>query len=244
MKRSLSVALVFLMMTALCCSAFAAEDTFVPSISYKEFPEIVEDEDGYIGEIINSNGDVLEYVLMECLILTPVSQAATSTQIPEDAKTLLLQIYEQLSNGTMKLPTEKLAENLEPDEVVIRELFDLSWKCEDHKEMVAATGNMLVMTFNINVAQADVVYAMTYKNGEWNPIVSVVNNGDGTVTCTFENLCPVAFVVGEDVDGPEPVEPGGSNVGVWVAAGGASAAGIGWLIFWLLRKRKKDKDEE
>ena len=39
------------------------------------------------------------------------------------------------------------------------------------------------------------IFVSTYDETtkEWSPIVKTVNNGDGTVTCTFEHLCAVAF---------------------------------------------------
>jgi hypothetical protein len=43
---------------------------------------------------------------------------------------------------------------------------------------------------------------MTYKNDQWDPIVSCVNNGDGTVTATFEKLCPVEFSINTDTTPP------------------------------------------
>ena len=36
---------------------------------------------------------------------------------------------------------------------------------------------------------------MTYDEAakDWSPIVKTGNNGDGTVTCTFEHLCAIEF---------------------------------------------------
>jgi len=36
---------------------------------------------------------------------------------------------------------------------------------------------------------------MSYVNGEWIPAEEIINNGDGTVTITFKQLCPVAIAV-------------------------------------------------
>ena len=44
---------------------------------------------------------------------------------------------------------------------------------------------------------------MTYVNGKWVPAVSTVNNGDGTVTVVFEDICPIAFSVRTDAAGSE-----------------------------------------
>ena len=41
------------------------------------------------------------------------------------------------------------------------------------------------------------VAVFSYVDGEWIEAVSVTNNGDGTVTVVFEDICPVAFAVKE-----------------------------------------------
>lgn len=226
MKRLICISLILLLSVVLVCPVLAAEDTFVPSISYKDSPEIVVEDDGVIGVLREEEGTFIDYIYEPCLLITPVSEANTSTLIPDAARQMLLFVYEGLNNGTMQIPTEKLDEKLEPDEVVIRDLFDATWLCEDHPEMVAPKGVVFDITFRVNVDADETVYVMTYKNDEWNPIVNVVNNGDGTITCTFEDLCPVAFIVGEDADASETgVLPDASLV-MWFIMLVVSAAGL------------------
>lgn len=205
MKRVLSVLLVLVMAFGLMGTVFAAESEFVPSISVKPAPEIVEVEDGYIGEIIDSEGNVIALVPSH-LVISAVSEAETSEYISEEDKALLLDVYTKLTSGEMVLPAEKLSDTLTPDELTVRDLFDLSWVCDEasptHEEMIAPEGVKLRITFNLNLAADVELFCMTYKGEEWNPIVSVANNGDGTVTCVFEHLCPVAFIYAEDKDLP------------------------------------------
>ena len=63
------------------------------------------------------------------------------------------------------------------------------------------------------------VVVLVYRDGEWKPIKSVVNNGDGTLTCEFDYFCPVAFCVREGgTDGPAQTgDTMGSMFYVWVA---------------------------
>ena len=199
MKRVICFSLALLLSVALACPVLAAEDTFVPSITYKGAPEVVV-EDGVVGVVRDANGQVVSQVNEDCLVITSVADAATSEMIPDAAEQMLLYVYNELNSGNMQLPAEKLDASLEPDELTIRDLFDVTWLCEDHPEMIEAEGVVFEITFRLNVPADENVYVMTYKNDEWNPITKVVNNGDGTVTCTFENLCPVAFAVGENVD--------------------------------------------
>lgn len=207
MKRLISLAIAAMLVFSVSCVAFAAEETFVPSITDKGAPEIVTDDEGNIAIVLDSDGNVISKVPAPCLLITPVSEAETSELIPEAAKDLLLHVYNSLNNGSMLLPTEKLDEKLEPNEVVIRDLFDMTWICQEasptHEEMIEPEGVVLQMTFKVKGLGEDPIYVMTYKNDEWNPITEVINNGDGTITCTFEHLCPVAFIVGEDIDSPD-----------------------------------------
>ena len=196
MRRIVTLLLVLVLCISLACPVFA--DEFVPSISDKNAPEIVpgKDPDGKptIGRILK-DGEVIDYIYEGCLVVTPVSQAKTSTLIPDAAEELLLDVYAKLNSGAMQLPYEKISSKLDPKKMVIRDLFDASWLCKEHPEMVAPAGVTVEITFDLGVGKNTDVYVMTYKNNAWNSIVSVENNGDGTVTCVFEDFCPIAFAL-------------------------------------------------
>ena len=89
---------------------------------------------------------------------------------------------------------------------------------------------------------------MTYNDGQWEPIRETRNNGDGTVTCLFEHLCPVAFFVEEravqtsaEVSAPlqneEPPQPDNSGVAVWAGIGAAVAAVLAAVVAAGRKKR-------
>ena len=63
MKKILSLVVVLLLCASLVLPVFAAEDNFVPSITYKPNPEIIslvgEDGESYIGVIRNGDGEIL-----------------------------------------------------------------------------------------------------------------------------------------------------------------------------------------
>lgn len=202
MKNLMSIIVVLMFVMAMTCPAFATEDTFVPSISEKEGPKIVADEDGNVGVIEDEDGNVIDLVPGPCLVITPIAKVDESTMIPEDARELLKDVYEQLITGEMEIPAEKLDPDIEGDEIVIRDLVDLSWLCEEHPEMLEPEGVTLRITLDVAIDPEDLLYVMVYIDGEWQPIVEVINNGDGTVTCVFEELCPVAFIIAEDRDVP------------------------------------------
>lgn len=236
MKKFICFITAVMLCVSLASFAFAAEVEFVPSISYKGAPDIVEitDDEGNpaIGTIVDENGEVTDYLEEHCLLITPISEANTSTKIPADAKELLLSVYDQLEKGTMKLPYGK---NVDSDKMIVRDLYDVSWLCTDHPEIVALPGVTVTLTFNIGVDASTEVVVMTYKNNAWGEIVSVKNNGDGTITCVFEDFCPVAISV--PVPGGESSDTGDkSDITLWVALLSVSAVAVVAMI--ALRRRE------
>ena len=234
MKRILSLITVFaLCMSLLVCVASAAD--FVPSIGDKDHPEIIPNPDGSIAEIIDGNGAVQDVVGNDCLIITPVSEAGTSTDIPEDAKEELLDVYEQLSNGGMNLPYD---ESVNPEDMVIRDLFDLTFLCEEHPEMLDEGGKLRV-NFDLGVQAGDTVICMVYVDGQWLP-VELVNNGDGSVTCLFTDVCPVVFAVKQSETPPDTGDYLGNSAALWIGLMVISAAAI--VAFALVYGKKIRKE--
>ena len=153
------------------------ENEFVSSITYKGSPELIEAKD--------ADGNDL----LDCLVVVPVAEAE---KLPEDKREVLEKVYEELVNGTMVLPYEKV-EGIDADKMVIRELLEVYFVCdEEHKPEY-------VLTFDLGVEADDILVAMAYVEGEedfeWVPAIEVINNGDGTVTFKFEKLCPIAISI-------------------------------------------------
>ena len=219
MKKILSAVLALVMVCSLACVAFAAGDTFVPSISYKGAPTIVK------AQLVE--GEKAEDVTGECLVITPVAKAEEAkAQLPNEMA-LLQDVYAKLNDGTMKLPTEKLEEGLRPEEVVIRDLVDITLICKEDPSHTArlAKGGKLVITFEMKgLKETDAIHVMSYKNNEWSPISDVVNNGDGTITCTFDHLCPVAFIVDKSLSDTGDIFK--TELLFWTVALVASAAAL------------------
>ena len=137
----------------------------------------------------------------DCIVVTNVMQAEEKqTDISQETRDLLLDVYNQLVDGTMNLPIE--------ESFSVRDLVDVSFAyeaCElqeDHgnkAKILALPGITLSIDFDLGVDADEELVVMTYVDvdGEmqWVEIESVTNNGDGTVTCVFEDICPVAFAV-------------------------------------------------
>lgn len=220
MKRVFSLVIALALCMSLSISAFAAENTFVPSITYKDGPDVTSAElDGK-----DASG---------CLIVTTLKEAKEkSTDITQDERDTLQQVYEELKNGATKLPTD--------DDYVIRELIDLSFKYEGcrvieehgHKDQkLKEEGVTLTVDFNLGVSQNDEVLVFVYIGGKWQPIESVKNNGDGTVTCVFEDICPVAFAIKQSANIAPPKTGDMQNIGLWVGLFTISAAALAILVF-------------
>ncbi len=251
MKRVISV----LAILVLCVNLFVPvlADEFVPSIEEKDRPQIVtiKDDEGNdaIAEILDANGNVIDYLYEECLVITPLAKAKTSTLIPDESEEALLKAYKDLVDSVVNLPYEKFNEGLDSEKMVIRELYDVSWLCgedsgyedhPDHPELVSPKGVVIRITFDIDVGKNVKVYTMSLKNGAWNPIVSTVNNGDGTVTCTFEDFCPVSFSVESSYQQP-PAQTGDNRMpGLWIAVMSVSVVALAALLIVPVVAKKRE----
>ena len=190
MRKVICLVTVLLLCAAMICPAFAAADTFVPSIGYKDGPDIEDAEMN--GEDVGG-----------CLVVSSILDAKNkTTDIDQADRDLLLDVYGKLLDGSMTIPYEKHNKGLDSSKMVIRDLFDATFVCTECPEMLEPEGVVLEIVFDLNVAPGVEVYTMTYKNDQWDPIVSTVNNGDGTVTATFEKLCPVEFSINTDTNPP------------------------------------------
>ena len=206
MKKVICIALAILICASLAVPAIAAD--FVPSITYKGSPTLISKKDASTGSTVvgyvvkpategaegaeATEAEVVEPVEEGCLRIVSVANADL---LPEEDATLLKKVYEELSNETMVLPYDKI-EGINADKMVVRELLDIGYVCEhDHATNLKEEGIAISLTFNLGVAKDAVLVAMSYVNEEWVPAVELVNNGDGTVTATFEDLCPVVFAI-------------------------------------------------
>ena len=249
MKKAIMLVLTLVLCVGLACPAAAADNGFVPSITYKGLPDVVPPEGGE-GKVVigivreekekDEDEQILDFVDAGCLVLTPVAEAEESKAIPQKAKEILLEVYRELSSGRMKLPYDK-AEDYNGEAMVIRELLDASWLCvtdaydHNHEEQIEPEGIVFEITFDLGVKPEDKVVVMTYHDGEWEPIVEAENNGDGTLRCVFEKLGPIAISVAQ----PGTAAPQRSeSILPWVLVMAGALAGAIVLIV-VYGKRKK-----
>ena len=243
MKRFICLLTVLVLCLSLSAPIFAEENGFVPSITYKPNPEIVpvEGEDGgeYIGVIRNEKGEIIDYVGHDCIMITPIAHVwDEEIEVPKVIGELLLFVYDSLNDGSMKIPYEKHEADLDPANMVIRDLFDARWVCEEHRKMVEEEGITFEITFELGVVADAEIFVMTYdeETKEWDPIVKSVNNGDGTVTCTFEHLCAIEFSMAVAASAPSD-DAQAPNLLLWIIL--LILALIGMVAVLVIKKKKK-----
>ena len=251
MRKVICMMIAIVLCLGLVAPTYASEAGFVPSITYKPIPTIVSvaDENGneFAGVIRNEQGEIVDYIEHSCISIVPVAHIwEEGIEVPETIADLLLYVYNELKAGTKKIPYEKHEADLDPANMVIRDLFDVQWTCEEHPSMIEAEGVTLDITFDLGVVADAQIFVMTYDEAakEWNPIVKTVNNGDGTVTCTFEHLCvvelsmltaPVAPAASTAAPAEDAQEP--ANLLPWIIALGLAV--VAFVVVLVVSKNKK-----
>lgn len=231
MKKLISCLLVLVLCLSMACAVTAAENDFVPSITYKPAPEL---------KPIEGHED--------CIIITPVSDAEKSDKIPEDAKRLLLKLYDDILkdkedfsevSGLLKLIKEKLGEDKTTNDLVVRDLFDVTALCDDLK-----TDLPIKLTFNGTFKPDDFVAVVVYQDGKWVLADSVINE-DGSITATFNTYGPVAFLVpGEKNEAEGPTGTGDTtNFVLWSVMATLSLMAI-VLLFVGYRRNTREAESK
>lgn len=169
MKKIISLVLALMLCVALAVPAMAA-----PSVTYEAVSKEILVDSAFNGEEVSS----------KLVVTTELGAANSDVVCPE-----YLEVLEQIKSGAMVLPLE---EGFELRDVVCVDFID-----EEMAEALKEEGVTVTVTFDLGVAAEAEVVAFSFVDGEWIEAVSVVNNGDGSVTVVFEDICPVVFAVKE-----------------------------------------------
>lgn len=227
MKQMICLLVALMLCVMAMVPAYAAEDDFVPSISYKDGPEI-------------EDAELNEEDVEGCLIVSSIRDAEEeSTDISQEDRDLLLEVYEDLLSDEMELP-------LEDSDYVVIELVDVSWAestcVEDehgHEEWLEEPETELEVTFDLGVGPTTDVVVFVYVDGEWIE-VETENNEDGTVTCIFEEICPVAFCIDPE-DEVAPPDTGDLAMGEILLWSGMMLLSLLMLLLVLFLRRKEER---
>ncbi len=253
MKKVIAIILAVIFVLSVGTTAFAAQ--IIPSVEEKDAPTVVAPTDKTQADtaavIVDTDYKVIKEVPGTKLIVTGVAHVDTSKEIPVEAKEDLKAAYTQLSNPKNKLSKiipamndvvkKALGNDKNADNLIVRDLFDVSLVCEESNKLLLDEEHRLVVTFNIGVKKDQFVTAMKFNTttDAWETIYKVTNNGDGTVTCEFDHLCPIAFLV----EGGNAAQTGDNSVSlyVWIAI---AAAAAGAMVVLFVIKNKKEKTAE
>lgn len=226
MKRIGTWIIVLAMLLTLVTPVLATE--FVPSIGYKDLPtiEFEHDEEGNLlyGRVVDAEGNVLHEVELDCIILTPFSEIDFAELVPDEAKQIMKEAYEFLLANP----------DFFGEGSVIRDFFDVTVICDPLKETLEPEGTTLTLKFDVDIGVGTEFFAASFKNGQWNK-EPTVNNGDGTVSVTFEHFCPVVFVT-TNVPPAQTGDLMGQNLMPLIFLMAVSAAGLVALIAWNRRR--------
>lgn len=248
MKRLLATLLAIVMIFAMALSTSAAQ--FVPSITNKGAPDliVIDTIDGkdVVGYITNPDGTKVSIEYTDCLIISSITDALNGKELPEGVKEELLKVYGEFKDGAKisdlcpeleDIVKEKWGEDKKVDDLVIKDLFDVTDYCEDLKEHLNG-GSILDLTFNVGVDSNTFITAMVYVDGKWVPVVDCINNGDGTVTVKFDKICPVAFLVpgsSLSADTVSPITSDTSGIILWSIV---MVSALGAIVALIVFRRK------
>lgn len=225
MKRICAIVLVLLLLAALELPVMAAENEFAPSIGYKGGPEI-------------DKAEMDEEEVTPCLVITSIPQAQKKeTDITQNERDLLLEVYEKLSKNEMELP-------LKNDDYVVRELIDISWRNSDcveqddhnHKKWLSQDNTFLKVTFDTKIPQNMDVVVLVYIDDQWIAVTDVTRNSNDSITCVFEDICPVAICVREITAPPAQTgDPIGQMLWLWIVL---MVVSLGTMTVLVMNRRK------
>lgn len=211
----LLVALVLCMSTVV---PVLAQSDFVPSITYK-------------GSLSADKAVMGDKDVTDCLVITSIKEAKDkTTDITQEERDALLDVYKKLSEGQMELPLE--------GKYTIRDLVDVNFGYEDcrsdqshgdKKEQLKQDGVTLAVDFDMNMKKTEKLKVLTYVDSQWKLMENVTINADGTVTVVFEEICPVAFCVER---GNESNSQTGDefSMGLWIGVLAVSVAAVAVLM--------------
>lgn len=211
----LLVALVLCMSTVV---PVLAQSDFVPSITYK-------------GSLSADKAVMGDKDVTDCLVITSIKEAKDkTTDITQEERDALLDVYKKLSEGQMELPLE--------GKYTIRDLVDVNFGYEDcrsdqshgdKKEQLKQDGVTLAVDFDMNMKKTEKLKVLTYVDSQWKLVENVTINADGTVTVVFEEICPVAFCVER---GNESNSQTGDefSMGLWIGVLAVSVAAVAVLM--------------
>ena len=225
MKKIINLLIIAIMCVTMAVPAFAAD--FVPSITYKDGPDL-------------NNATMNGTTVTSALVITTISEAKNkTTNITQEERDMLLDLYKKLDSGEMKLPISN-------QDFVIRELVDISYSASSdgsQEEWLKTDGNTITVTLDLGIKSAHDLAVLVYVDGQWVEAEKIVSKGNGIFAITFEELGPVAICVDSDaqVSPPKTGDDNGSAMLLW---GGVLLGSVVAVVVLVILFKRSKKEEE
>ncbi len=277
MKKVIAILTAVILVLSIGTTAFAAnftpsvEEKDAPTLVAPSKGQIKQEikeqlkQEGTIALIVHTETDNVAHEISHSeLVVTSVAEMDESKKIPKEAKEDLEKAYKDFSDKNKNIDkvvpaevnkaiTETVKKEMGNDkttaDLIVRDLFDVSLLNDEHHETLIDDEHHLLLTFSLGVKKDEFVTAIKFnpETKLWETIRSVVNNGDGTVTCEFDHLCPIAFLVEKTEANSgaagDSAQTGDNSVSlyVWIAIAAATA---GLMVILFVVKNKKEKSAE
>ena len=247
MKKIFAIFMIAVVLLASVCIVNAAD--FTPSVTAKDAPEVVANDDGSVGTVKDASGNVVATVTQEQVsVVSYANRTEDST-----AASKLNTAYEDLTSGKvqdeLKQQLTSYAASVDSeytaDNMVVSDLFYLD--VEEAVKNSLDGSNYLEVTFETGIAAGEkapaVLYACDGTNWEMVDPANVKNNGDGTITVKFSTLCPIAFMSASAEAAPAPVTPATQTLGagytILIMLAALAVGALAAVIVLLIISRKK-----
>lgn len=240
MKKTISLLTAVIMVLCMAIPAFAAEDSFTPSVEVKGAPVIVPqafDGDMFDALVLDEDEEVIEGIDEVTeenpageIIVTAYSEIETA-----DSRVNVVYMEESYEEVLDAQSLKELNEAI-PEGMVVRDFFDIT--LVGTYENMFEEGKLLCIKFDLGVDANENIQVLTRCSDEtgWQFVKSVTNNGDGTVTVIFHELCPVIFLTdSSDVKVESPATSDISTAALWFVTVLCGAGAICMLVTYKKR---------
>lgn len=248
MKKLLTLALALILMITVTVSASAV--TFVESITNKGAPELIvidqiEGKD-VVGFVTTPDNEILNPEFEDCFDIYSM-QDVINDKTPDDVKEEMTKVFDDLSDkdanlndlcpGLDEIVKEKWGPDKSADDLVVKDFFYIDENCDEFKDAFK-DGNTIDLTFKVDIPAGTFITAMVYVDGKWVPVDNCVNNGDGTITVTFSQICPVAFLVPGTTMNADTVSPATNDISGAITWGIVMVASLAAIAFLVIYRRR------
>lgn len=230
MKKVISIIMTAVILATLALPTFAAESSFVESITVKPAPEVV------VASIVDRNNNKKEDVTADQLIVTPYRPGEES-----DIQKELHTVYDEIDkNGAPAIFSDEDAasvkkDGLKLDKLVVSDLFDIFYT----KENTLSENHKLNITFQTKLdLKKKSVVVMVKHNGTWMrvPASDVKLLENGRINVSFSKISPVVFLI---EDTPSKTSDTISLV-VWSVVAAASLAAMVLIVVFRSKSKKSE----